>query len=214
MTQQVTLASDAAAQAADEVAGVAAAARDVEALVMNSAQQIDEARAASQRTISELARADETMRNLGIAAGRIEEVIKLIHSIAGQTSLLALNATIEAARAGESGRGFAVVAAEVKELSRRTANATEEVSAQVHGIQQAVRETGEAIVAVDRSVADMGGVNENINRIIEQQIEQLGIIGSEAMKVAAKVSATLPGIRSVVSDVSNAATPCLTPPRT
>ena len=144
------------------------------------------------------------MRNLGLAAGRIEEVIKLIQAIAGQTSLLALNATIEAARAGESGRGFAVVAAEVKELSRRTANATEEVSAQVHGIQQAVRETAEAIVAVDRSVADMGGVNENINRIIEQQIEQLGIIGSEAMKVAAKVSATLPGIRSVVSDVSNA----------
>jgi urea transport system substrate-binding protein len=204
MAQQVTLASDAAAQAADDVAGVASAARDVEALVMNSAAQIDEARAASHRTTSELARADETMRNLGLAAGRIEQVIKLIHSIAGQTSLLALNATIEAARAGESGRGFAVVAAEVKELSRRTAKATEEVSAQVHGIQQAVRETGEAIVAVDRSVADMGGVNENINRIIEQQIEQLGIIGSEAMKVAAKVSATLPGIRSVVSDVSNA----------
>ncbi|HEY1311769.1 MAG TPA: transporter substrate-binding protein [Pseudolabrys sp.] len=204
MAQQVTQASDAAAQAADDVAGVAAAARDVEALVMNSAQQVDEARAATKRTTTELARADETMRNLGVAASRIEEVIKLIQAIAGQTSLLALNATIEAARAGESGRGFAVVAAEVKELSRRTAKATEEVSAQVHGIQDAVRETAEAIVAVDHSVADMGGVNENINCIIEQQIAQLGLIGSEAMKVAAKVSQTLPGIRAVVSDVSNA----------
>ena len=204
MARQVTQASDAAAQAADDVAGVAAAARDVEALVMNSAQQVDEARAATKRTTTELARADETMRNLGLAANRIEEVIKLIQAIAGQTSLLALNATIEAARAGESGRGFAVVAAEVKELSRRTANATEEVSAQVHGIQDAVRDTAEAIVAVDRSVAAMGGVNENINRIIEQQIAQLGIIGSEAMKVAAKVSQTLPGIRAVVTDVSTA----------
>jgi urea transport system substrate-binding protein len=204
MAQQVMQASDAAAQAADDVAGVAAAARDVEALVMNSAQQVVEARAATKRTTTELARADETMRNLGLAASRIEEVIKLIQAIAGQTSLLALNATIEAARAGESGRGFAVVAAEVKELSRRTAKATEEVSGQVHGIQQAVRETAEAIVAVDHSVAAMGGVNENINRIIEQQIAQLGLIGSEAMKVAAKVSQTLPGIRAVVSDVSNA----------
>ncbi len=50
----------------------------------------------------------------------------------------------------------------------------------------------------------MGGVNENINAIIEQQIAQLGVIGSEAMKVAAKVSQTLPGIRSVVTDVATA----------
>ena len=204
MARQVTTASDAAAQAAEDVAGVASAAREVETLAMNSAQQVDEARAATKRTTAELARADETMRNLGLAASRIEEVIKLIQAIAGQTSLLALNATIEAARAGDAGRGFAVVAAEVKELSRRTARATEEVGGQVHGIQEAVREMAEAIVAVDRSVAAMGGVNENINRIIEQQIAQLGVVGSEAMKVAAKVSQTLPGIRSVVSDVASA----------
>ncbi len=204
MAQQVTQASDAAAQAAEDVAGVAAAAREVETLVMNSAQQVDEARAASKHTSSELARADARMRTLADAAQRIEKVVKLIQAIAGQTSLLALNATIEAARAGEAGLGFAVVAAEVKELSRRTAKATEEVSEQIHGIQQAVHDTAEAILAVDHSVAAMGGVNENINRIIEQQIAQLGVIGSEAMKVAAQVSQTLPGIRAVVNDVATA----------
>ena len=204
MASQVAAASDAAAQAAEDVAGVAAAARDVETLVMSSAQQVGDARAATKRTTAELARADATMKTLANAAQRIEEVIKLIHAIAGQTSLLALNATIEAARAGESGRGFAVVAAEVKELSRRTAKATEDVSAQIHGIQQAVNDTAEAILAVDRSVADMGGVNENINVIIEQQVLQLERIGTEAMKVAAKVSETLPGIRAVVTDVAAA----------
>ena len=204
MAHQVTAASDAAAQAAEDVAGVAAAARDVETLVMSSAQQVDDARAATKRTTVELARADATMKTLAGAAQRIEEVIKLIHAIAGQTSLLALNATIEAARAGESGRGFAVVAAEVKELSRRTAKATEDVSAQIHGIQQAVNDTAEAILAVDRSVADMGSVNENINVIIEQQVSQLDRIGTEAMKVAAKVSEPLPGIRAVVTDVAMA----------
>ncbi len=204
MAQQVTAASDAAAQAAEDVAGVAAAARDVEILVMNSAQQVDDARTATKRTTTELARADATMKTLAGAAQRIEEVIKLIHAIAGQTSLLALNATIEAARAGESGRGFAVVAAEVKELSRRTAKATEDVRAQIHGIQLAVNDTAEAILAVDRSVADMGSVNENINVIIEQQVQQLDRIGTEAMKVAAKVSEALPGIRTVVTDVAMA----------
>ncbi len=204
MSRQVTEASEAAEQAAEDVAGVAEAARGVQTLVMSSAQQVIEAREANKRTAAELARADATMRTLSGAAQRIEEVIKLIQAIAGQTSLLALNATIEAARAGESGRGFAVVAAEVKELSRRTAKATEDVGAQIHGIQQAVGDTAEAIGAVNESVAAMGGVNEHINRMIEQQVEQLERIGHEAMSVAAKVSDTLPSIRSVVADVAMA----------
>ena len=210
MAQQVMRSAGAAEQAAADVAGVAAAARDVQALAVDSGRQVDEARAATTRTVSELARADETMRNLGEAAGRIEEVIKLIQAIAGQTSLLALNATIEAARAGDAGRGFAVVAAEVKELSRRTATATEEVSAQVHGIQDAVEEAANAILAVDKSVAAMSHVNENVTRLMEQQIAKLDTIGTEANKVAATVGEALPGIRAVVSDVAMAGNAVLT----
>jgi urea transport system substrate-binding protein len=204
MARQVTEASAAAEQAAQHVAGVADAARGVQTLVMSSAQQVIEAREAGKRTSAELARADATMGALSGAALRIEEVIKLIQAIAGQTSLLALNATIEAARAGESGRGFAVVAAEVKELSRRTAKATEDIGAQIHGIQQAVQDTAAAIVAVNESVAALGGVNENINQIIEQQVTQLDRIGTDATTIAAKVNETLPGIRSVVADVATA----------
>ncbi len=202
MAQQVS--ASAAAQAAEDVAGVASAARDVQALVVDSGRQVEATRAATQRTVSELARADETMRNLDGAANRIEQVIKLIQTIAGQTSLLALNATIEAARAGEAGRGFAVVAVEVKELARLTDQATKEVGAQIHGIQAAVKETAAAIVAVDRSVADMGHVNETITQLMEQQIEQLDVIGSEAMKVAQTVGQALPAVRAVVTDVAMA----------
>ena len=210
MAQQVMTSSDAAAQAAEDVADVAAAARDVQALAVDSGRQVDAARAATTRTVTELARADETMRNLGMAAGRIEQVIKLIQAIAGQTSLLALNATIEAARAGEAGRGFAVVAAEVKELSRRTETATKEVSAQVHGIQDAVKEAADAILAVDKSVAAMSHVNENVTRLMEEQIAKLDRIGTEANKVACTVSEALPGIRSVVTDVAKAGDAVLT----
>jgi urea transport system substrate-binding protein len=204
MAEQVSASSQATQQAADDVAGVANVAREVQRLAIDSSRQIDEARAATGRTVEELARADETMRVLGVAAGRIEEVTKLIRSIAGQTSLLALNATIEAARAGESGRGFAVVAAEVKELSRRTEAATKEVTAQVEGIQRAVGDAAAAIAGVDKSVGAMGRVNEDINRLMEQQVGQLDLIGTEAMRAAVMVSEALPGIRSVVTDVSMA----------
>jgi urea transport system substrate-binding protein len=204
MAQQVNESTDVAGRAAQDAADVAQAAREVRNLVVDTGRQVEATRAATERTVNELARADETMRNLDAAAGRIEEVIKLIHAIAAQTSLLALNATIEAARAGESGKGFAVVAAEVKELAARTDQATREIGAQIHDIQQAVRKTAEAIAAVDRSVADMGQVNANVTRLMEQQIAQLDVIGSEAQKVASSVGQALPGIRAVVADVAMA----------
>src|SRR5258708_6371351 len=118
MRLRTTSAADAAADAARNVEAVGLAARDLLALIARSGDEVAAAKGATDRTVGDLARTDRTVRSLAAAAERIGMVVKLIESIAAQTSLLALNATIEAARAGAAGRGFAAGAGEGKSLAR------------------------------------------------------------------------------------------------
>jgi methyl-accepting chemotaxis protein len=78
---------------------------------------------------------------LSNAACRIGDVVKLTTSVTEQANLLALDATIEATRAGEAGRGFAVVAQDAKALAPHTAKATNEIGAQIAGMQAATTDS-------------------------------------------------------------------------
>src|SRR5205823_8973023 len=123
----------------------------------------------SGRAVNEANRAGSEIRSLADAAMRIGDVIKLISEIAEQTNLLALNATIEAARAGEHGRGFAVVASEVKALANQTAQATEEISAQIQGIQSATGEAVAAIQAIGGTISEIDEISNQIAAAVDQQ---------------------------------------------
>ena len=127
MHVRIASASD-AAEGANDVNAIAASARTILARLKHSAGDIGAARRASDRAVTDLASADETVRRLAQAAGRIGEVVTFIQTIARQTSLLALNASIEAVRAGESGQGFAVAASGVKKLAGQTAQETEDIA--------------------------------------------------------------------------------------
>jgi methyl-accepting chemotaxis protein len=74
----------------------------------------------------------ERIEGLAGEVHALTPLIKVITSIAQQTSLLALNAEIEAARAGSAGRGFGVVAIEVRKLSVLSAQAAADIANKIN----------------------------------------------------------------------------------
>jgi len=165
-TQQAATAS---ADASANVRDIASAANELSASVNEIDRQVAQSNAIVNKAVNEASRTNLAVQELGEAATRIGDVVKLITGIAEQTNLLALNATIEAARAGESGRGFAVVAGEVKALAGQTSRATEEISAQIASMQRATTRSIEAINAIEHIIREIGDISGAIAAAVTEQ---------------------------------------------
>src|SRR6185312_13406990 len=126
----------ASTEASANVQTVAAAAEELAKSIAEISHQVAQSARVAADAAKRAERTNASIQSLEGAAHKVGEVVQLINDIASQTNLLALNATIEAARAGEAGRGFAVVASEVKSLATQTAMATDDIGAQIGGIQQ------------------------------------------------------------------------------
>jgi methyl-accepting chemotaxis protein len=159
----------ASAEASSNVRDIASAADELSASVNEIDRQVGQSNAIATKAVSEAGRTNLAVKELDEAAARIGDVVKLITDIAEQTNLLALNATIEAARAGEAGRGFAVVAGEVKALAGQTSRATEEIGAQIAGMQRATTRSIEAITAIERTIREMGHISGAIAAAVTEQ---------------------------------------------
>ncbi|TFY97958.1 methyl-accepting chemotaxis protein [Ramlibacter rhizophilus] len=102
------------------------------------------------------------MQDIRGASTKVADIVAVIDGIAFQTNLLALNAAVEAARAGDAGRGFAVVAGEVRQLSRRCADAAREIKALIVTSGERVEQ---GVVLAKRAGASMQDMVASIQRL-------------------------------------------------
>ncbi len=109
------------------------------------------------------------------ASDRIAELLRDMRAVATQSKLLSLNASIEAARAGSAGAGFAVVAAEMRLLSRRTAD---------------ILQAAQAALALWRQhLGQVGGASERLQGACENDDRHLAVAHAAAADLASCLDA-------------------------
>ena len=198
------ISSEAAAasqEVSSNVQSVAKTAEEITSSVQAIGHKVQEASRIACEAVKQAESTDSKIAQLSQSASRIGDVIKLITDVAEQTNLLALNATIEAARAGVAGRGFAVVASEVKALAAQTAKATDEIAAQIAGMQNATNESVLAIREIGTTINLISEISSTISAAVEQQ-------GAATLEIARHVqhAAKRSGVvASNIADVSRGA---------
>ncbi|PTW59135.1 methyl-accepting chemotaxis protein [Breoghania corrubedonensis] len=140
---------------------------------------------------------DAVMTRLSGSAERIGNMLEAIRAVADRTNMLALNATIEAARAGAAGKGFAVVAQEVKQLAGQTAQATQDIEAEIGAIRAATDDAVAAFSEVAGVIDTVDGVASSVretqawqeDRIAEltMRLDEASGLGGDGEKTAAVI---------------------------
>jgi methyl-accepting chemotaxis protein len=196
-TEQLSgLVATASNEASTNVRSVASAADELSASVSEVGRQVQESSQIARDAVAQAAKTDQRVNELFQVSQRIGDVVKVITAIAAQTNLLALNATIEAARAGASGKGFAVVAQEVKALASQTAKATDDIGAQIAGMQAATLDSVAAI-------KEIGGTIDRVSQIAAAMAAAVEEQGAAIQEIARNVQEAANGTSQVASNISD-----------
>jgi len=138
---------------------------------------------------------------LDASINAITSIVATVEEITSQTKLLALNATIEAARAGSAGKGFGVVAGEMKALSYKTAQATDDAMQKVAAIQEASAVLFKNLDEIDQRMQTLNERNDTITRAVAGQ----QLVTDNIAHLAGRTSENTRNVSSSITEVSTAA---------
>ena len=111
------------------------------------------------------------MDNIKEQSGRVGKILHVINEITAQTNSLAINAAIEAARAGRHGSEFAVVANEVRALSKRTKQFSDEIASVLESTQAAVDQGAQAVNETCGTLDQIQQAAEHASLSVEEILE-------------------------------------------
>lgn len=199
--QQSVLASEASEKVTANTQSIAASVEQMSSSIKEISQQAVNAAQVASEAVREVSQTNDTMLKLDESSTGIAHITRMINSIAEQTNLLALNATIEAARAGEAGKGFAVVAGEVKELSRETSRATDDISQRVTSIQSDIDNAVDAIARIEKIITKIADIQNAIAGAVEEQ----SVTTSEITRHISEAATGSASIATAITEVAQIA---------